>query len=273
MRDFLEEIMYSYRDLIKAYHELGITPESQLIIHASSHAVSEITGGAETLAGSLMASTCCLITPSFTKKAMIIPPFGPEDNAISYDDSKEEESIGEPFHIELPADPEVGELAEILRRHPGSQRSNHPLLSFAGINSAELLSAQSLEEPWAPIKGLAKADGDVLLFGADHSANISIHYAELLANRKQFLRWAMWEGKVVEVPHWPGCSKGFPKIDSKLSGVVREVSIDGTFLQTIPLRDLINIAKGWILEDPDALLCDEPECQYCNLVRISNKAF
>jgi len=265
--------MNSYRDLIRAYLELGLTPESQLIIHTSPQAISGIVGGVETLAGSLLASVHCLITPSFTKKAMIIPPFGPEDNAISYDSPKDEESIGEPFHKDLPADPEVGELAEILRRHPKAGRSEHPLLSFAGINAAELLSAQSLADPWAPIKGLADADGDVLLFGADHTANISIHYAELLANRKQFLRWAMWECKVVEIPHWPGCSKGFPKITSKLGGVVREVSLDGASLQTIPLRDLINIAKGWILEDPKALLCDEPDCLYCNLVRVSSKTF
>jgi aminoglycoside 3-N-acetyltransferase len=261
--------MLSYRDFIHAFQELGLTTESQVIVHALLPALGEVSGGAKTVVGSLMASVHSIITPTFTTKAMIIPPFGPDNNAIQYEASGSVECIGEPFHEDLPADQALGELAEISRCHPQAQRSNHPLLSFAGVNADDLLSDQSLENPWAPIKHLAEADGDVLLMGADHATNISLHYAERLAGRKQFLRWAMWEGKVVEVQQWPGCSKGFQSIASKLDGVVRVAPLGEAVLQAIPLRDLINIAKGWIQEDPEALLCLEPDCEYCMVVRKS----
>jgi aminoglycoside 3-N-acetyltransferase len=261
--------MLTFRDLVKAFNEIGLGSESQVLVHASSPALGGVAGGAETLAGSIMTTVHSIITPTFTTKAMIIPPFGPEENAIYYGASESEEAVGEHFHMDLPADEVLGEFAEVIRRHQKAQRSTHPLLSFAGVNAMEILATQTLEEPWAPIKELANADGDVLLFGVEHTMNVSIHYAEFLVGRKQFLRWAMWEDKVVEVPHWPGCSKGFQHISSKLAGVVRDASLTNSILQAIPLRDLINIATGWIREDPEALLCHESECQYCDIIRAS----
>jgi len=264
--------MLTYRDFIKAFQELGLISESQVLVHTSLSALGGIAGGAETIAGALLATVSVVITPTFTTKTMIIPPFGPEDNAIHYDSSNQGETIGEPFRIDLPADRALGELAEVIRRYPRAYRSNHPLLSFAGVNAKDLLSTQSLEDPWAPIRRLADSDGDVLLIGVDHRANVSLHYAGLLAGRKQFLRWAIWDGKVVEVPNWPGCSKGFHSIAPKLEGVVREAPLGSTSLQAIPLRDLVNIAKGWIREDPEALLCQDPDCEYCRIVRASQNA-
>jgi aminoglycoside 3-N-acetyltransferase len=261
--------MLSYRDFSRAFQGLGLTSESQVLVHASLPALGEITGGAKTIVGSLVASVHTIITPTFTTNTMITPPYGPDDNALQYDAPMDVESIGVPFTLDLPADKACGEFAEIIRLHPEARRSNHPLLSFAGVNAEELLSDQTLENPWAPIRYLADEDGDILLIGADHTANVAIHYAESLAGRKQFTRWAMWNGKVVEVPQWPGCSKGFQSIASKLDGVIREVQLGRAVLYAIPLRDLINIAKGWIQEDPEALLCQDPDCAYCKTVRKS----
>jgi aminoglycoside 3-N-acetyltransferase len=264
--------MITYRDFIRGYQELGLISENKVLVHASLPALGGVAGGVETVAGALLATTHVVITPTFTTKAMIIPPFGPEDNAIQYETMGEKENDLESYHIDLPADQDLGELAEVIRCQPKAYRSSHPLLSFAGINASDFLSDQSLEDPWKPVKRLADADGDVLLIGADHSLNVSIHYAELLAGRRQFIRWAIWDGKVVEVPHWPGCSKGFESIAPKLEGVIRYVPLGQASLQAIPLRDLINIAKGWIREDPGALLCQDPDCEYCRIVRTSQAA-
>jgi aminoglycoside 3-N-acetyltransferase len=263
--------MVSYRDFIKAFQDVGLDSQSKVILHAWLPALDTGTGGAESIIGALLATLELVITPTFTKKAMIVPPFGPQDNALRYGISETHESIGEHFHADLPSDEEMGKIAEMIRCHPRAQRSDHPLLSFAGIHAEEALSSQSLEKPWAPIKWLADADGDVVLLGADHTRNVSIHYAEHLAQRKQFLRWALTDSKVVEVPHWPGCSRGFQAIAPRLSGVVREVALGRTTVQAIPLRDLINIAAGWIREAPEALLCHEEGCEYCAAIRASHR--
>jgi aminoglycoside 3-N-acetyltransferase len=202
---------------------------------------------------------------------MIIPPSGPEDNALEYVPSQDLDTMGEIFHPLLSPDRQLGEIAETILRHSDVMRSDHPLLSFAGINAATALATQTIEEPWAPIKWLADADGDVCLIGVDHTWNVTIYFAESLAERKRFLRWAMVEGKVVEVPHFPGCSKGFQDIAPQLEGIVRMVPIGETVIQVFPLRDLINITTGRIREDPQAFLCDNPECRYCQSVRAAQQ--
>jgi len=222
------------------------------LLHASIPSIGAVAGGTETLLGAVIATVETVITPTFTTKAMIIPPFGPDDNALDYAAPQDQDSVSEIFHADLSPDTHLGEFAETMLRHPDASRSNHPLLSFTGINADEALADQTLEEPWAPIKWLADADGDSL------------------TNRKQFLRWAMVESKIIEVPHFPGCSKGFQDIAPLLEGVVRMAPIGDGVVQLIPLRDLINIATGRIREDPKAFLCDDPECRYCESVRSAH---
>ncbi len=41
------------------------------------------------------------------------------------------------------------------------------------------------------------------------------------------------------------------------------------WVETVPLRDLINLTMGWIHEDPQALLCDRPSCATCRAVRAT----
>jgi len=262
--------LFSYRDLTKAFHNAGLGSQSRVLLHASIPSIGAVAGGTETLLGAVIATVETVITPTFTTKAMIIPPFGPDDNALDYAAPQDQDSVSEIFHADLSPDTHLGEFAETMLRHPDASRSNHPLLSFTGINADEALADQTLEEPWAPIKWLADADGDVFLMGVDHTRNIALHFAESLTNRKQFLRWAMVESKIIEVPHFPGCSKGFQDIAPLLEGVVRMAPIGDGVVQLIPLRDLINIATGRIREDPKAFLCDDPECRYCESVRSAH---
>jgi aminoglycoside 3-N-acetyltransferase len=262
--------MLSYRDFIRIYKVLGIVAESRLLVHAAKLDDQEIVGGPETVVGALLASCETFITPTFTRRAMIIPPFGPPDNALHYGDSEQEEHIGEVFRSRLPSDPDMGRVAETIRTHPQAKRSTHPLLSFAGVHADEALSAQTLDDPWGPVRWLADEDGDILLFGDDHSENISLHYAEKLSGRKRFVRWAMVSGQVVEIPNWPGCSNGFQAIAPRLEGIARKDRLGDLAIQLIPLRDLINIATGWLREDPTALLCHDDGCEYCQTARRSS---
>jgi aminoglycoside 3-N-acetyltransferase len=150
----------------------------------------------------------------------------------------------------------------------GANRSAHPILSFVGINADELLVQQSLTT-WAPISELAARGGEVVLLGADHTADVALHLAAQRAGRKQFVRWALTAEGVVECPAFPGCSRGFEAISGRLRGSVREAWLGSAHLHAIPLRDLLHAAASWIRQDPAALLCDDPACEQCNAVRAS----
>ena len=107
------------------------------------------------------------------------------------------------------------------------------------------------------------------MLGADHRANVSLHYAELLAGRRTFLRWALTPQGVTPCPGMPGCQDGFNAIDERLQGVVRRASVGEAVIEAVPLRDLINIAAGWIRVDDEAMLCKRPDCLRCNAVRTT----
>ena len=177
--------------------------------------------------------------------------------------------MAEPFHPDMRADTMMGILPETLRNHPSVTRTAHPILSFAGVNADFTLFTQTLYEPLAPIGALAEQDGWVVLINVDHTANTSIHYAEKLAGRKQFIRWALVGDRVVECPNYPGDSMGFQAIEPYLAFETRHVDLGGGFIQAVSLQRLLEVVQGLIRKDPLALLCERTDCERCNAVRAA----
>jgi len=135
------------------------------------------------------------------------------------------------------------------------------VVAFAGSDDYRTLAIE--------IDALSRAGGDVLLIGVDQTANAALHLAAQSAGRRQFVRWGLTPGGVVECPSFPGCPNGFNAIEEKLQGVSQTASSGSLHLQRIPLRDLIHTASGWIREVPTAMLCDDTECLLCGAVRKS----
>ncbi len=261
--------MLTYRDFKAAFRELDLGLHSRVIVHASPQAFEPVAGGANSIVGALLSTIEIVLTPTFTTRTMVTPAVGPPDNAMNYGEALGLNSDAAFFTPDLPADPDMSEVAEIIRCQPEARRSSHPILSFAGLNVDEALDSQSIEDPFAPVAWMADFDGDVLLLGVDHTANVSLHHAEKTAGRAQFTRWALTPEGVVACPGFPGCPDGFQAIAPRLEAVVRRVKVGPSTIEAIPLRDMVNIAVGWIHEDPRALLCDRLGCPRCAATRAS----
>ncbi len=258
--------MLSFTDIRTGLFKLGLS-HTPVIAHASLKSFGQVRGGAETLVAAALESAWALVMPTFTYKTMITPETGPENNGIVYGSDRDLNRMAEPFTPDLPADKLMGILPETLRRHPRAHRSSHPILSFAGVNADKFLAAQSLEEPLGPIRALAETDGWVLLLGVDHTVNTSIHYAELVAGRRQFIRWALLPDRIIECPGFPGDSAGFDVIAPDLIRDARQVLIGQALVRALPLRKLIEVVGARLKTDPLALLCDQTNCQRCNSIR------
>ena len=244
--------------------ELGGKPA---IAHASLKPFGEIEGGPQAVLGALLASISGLIMPTFTYKTMVIPEVGPPNNGLTYGRYRDLNRMAEYFHPNKPADALMGVLPETLRCHPGAMRTAHPILSFAGLRANNVLETQTMYNPLAPIGALADRDGWVLLLSVDHTVNTSIHYAEKLAGRRQFVRWALTKKRILECPGFPGCSDGFEGIRPDIEYVSRRVEIGEGFIEAIPLHPLLRAVKVEVKRNPLALLCRREECERCNTIR------
>ena len=245
--------------------------KSLVIAHASLKAFGHIEGGAETLLEALLDSVRGVIMPTFTYKTMLNPDVGPPRNGITYGSETDLNKMAEAYHPDMPADKMMGVLPETLRKHPKAKRSMHPIQSFAGIRADAILNSQTIYNPLAPIGALAERDGWVLLLGVDHRVNTSIHYAEKLGGRMQFIRWALLQDRVVECPGFPGDSEGFEAIAPAVEKYTRRVEIGNALVQAVHLNSLIKVVVDELNKNPFALLCQRQDCERCNAVRWSIK--
>lgn len=255
--------MVAYREIISALRSLELDPGWPVIAHASLSAFGEVRGGASFLLGALLGTVNTLVMPTFTYRTMVTPEVGPPNNGLEYGSGQYSNQTAMIFQRNMPADRLMGTIPETLRRHPQAQRSLHPILSFSGINAIPYLKAQTYAEPLAPIRKLVEAGGWVLLLGVDHTTNTSIHYGELLAGRKRFVRWALTLHGIRECPAFPGCSAGFQTIAPHLEPVTRSVKIGSALVQAVPVGDVVETARSMVVGDPLALLCERSYCERC----------
>lgn len=263
--------MVSFREFVNAFREVGLNPGQPVIVHASLSSIGDIRGGAETLLGALLTLSKGIMAPSFTYKTMIIPEVGPENNGLTYGSGKDTNRLAEFYRPDMPADPMMGVLPEIIRKHPKAKRSNHPILSFAGIGVDSALEAQTLSEPLAPIRVLTEQNGIVLLIGVNHTVNTSIHYAERLAGRKQFVRWALTPQGILECPGFSGCSDGFEQAAPYLSPITHTAQVGNATLRAVLMAPMVQTLSELIKKEPLALLCHKAD-ERCEAVRRSVSA-
>jgi len=258
--------MLTYEDFNSALESLELE-NKPAIAHASLKSFGAIQGGAETVLNALLTSVSGLMMPTFTYKTMIAPEVGPPNNGLDYGKQRDLNRMAVPFRYDMPVDPLIGMLSETLRQAPDAMRTAHPILSFAGIHVGEALVTQTIYSPFTPIGWLADKAGWVLLLGVGHTVNTSIHYAEKMAGRHQFVRWALTRRRVVECKYFPGCSDGFEAIRPDLEDVTRRVEVGDSFIEAIPLHSLLQAVETRIQEKPLALLCQRKECERCDAVR------
>jgi len=259
--------MIFYHNITGALKSIGLRKDIPVITHMDHSIFGKIKGGATTLMGALLSTIDNVMIPAFTFSTMVTPEAGPENNYLQYGGSSKKNLGAKIFSHTLLSELSNQEAIDILQKFPGTFRSSHPVFSFYGLGLDTVLIDHTPDKPYLPIKKLMGLDSWVVLIGADPSQNFSIHYAEFLAGRKQFLRWALTSDGISACPHFPGCPDGFHKLDYYLQDELRTTVIEDIKFCAVPLRTLISTAVALLEEDPFALLCNDLQCMRCNLVR------
>jgi aminoglycoside 3-N-acetyltransferase len=154
--------------IVEGLRRLGLEEADAVVAHVSLPALGLVAGGAGAVAEALLEAvgprgTLMVPTPTFSA-------------AIN------DRWYAQPFELEeTPADQNVGPVPEVLRRMPDALRSHHPLMSVVAIGplAGELTREHPMNEPVRPFQRLAELGGWVLLLGEDHTANSTIHVAEI----------------------------------------------------------------------------------------------
>jgi aminoglycoside 3-N-acetyltransferase len=260
--------MLTLRALTQSFQELGIR-DVPVIAHASYNSLGGVEGGPQTVVDAMLASFASVIMPTHTYKTMVTPQVGPQHNGIDYARWYPHSFGAEFFDPEMPADPLMGIIPETLRRQPGAKRSMHPILSFSGVCADDILATQTIDNPFAPIRKLVELDGWVLLIGVNHTVNTSIHYAEKLAGRRQFVRWALTPNGILACPGFPGCSAGFETLAPDLEIFTRKVHAGKAAIQALPLRAIFTVVFERLKRDSKDLICEDIGCERCNEIRYT----
>lgn len=264
--------MHSYRDITNSLQDLGLTRSTPVLAHVHENAIGPVKGGLNTLMGALLSTIDNVMMPAFNYSTLVIPHIGPLDNDIDYGSGEQSNLNANAFTFDLPSDLPDNAASEYLRHYPNTFRSSHPVFSFAGLGLDIALVNHPTEDPYSPIRVLRRMGGWTLLMGAKPADNFSIHLAEQLTGRKQFIRWALTSEGIREIPSFPGCPDGFHKLNYYLQEELHAVQVGEGIWQAVKIDTLVNVASALMKDDPFALLCNEIPCPRCNLVRESIKA-
>lgn len=171
--------------LVTDLQRLGVRAGDTVMVHASLRAV----GPTERRAAGLIEALGRAVGASGTLMMVL----GAHSDLTWVNDLPEDQRAArlegtEPFDaLHTPADRDVGTLAEIFRRHPGTRVSDHPEGRFAALGHAaeDLLRDAPWDDyygPGSPLERLVEQDGKVLRLGANPDSVTLLHYAEFLTD-------------------------------------------------------------------------------------------
>jgi len=247
-------------DLHHLFEQLALRG-THVIVHAALSSFGHIDGGPLTVCAALLdavGDVGTVVMPAFT----------------SAETWRASSSTSRPvtFHADLSVSKQTGVLAETFRRLPGVLRSNHPTHSFAawGRHARDVLSTQRDNNPLGPLKKINMIQGNVLLLGTSLESAMILHVAEerfgvpyLSRGTAVRLNAAGYDERVV-LHNLPGCAAAFSRLEDHLDPTkVKSVPLPNGKARKIAARYLVQLATAMLERDPQAFICDQPECSSC----------
>ena len=168
--------------------ELGVEAGDTLLVHGALSELGWVAGGPQAVVDALQrvvteAGTVVMPTHStqYSDPSAWQNPPVPEEWVERIEDAMP------PFRAAVTPTRSMGAIAECFRDYPGTQRSRHPLYSFAawGADAEAIVADHSFEHGMgenSPLAAVYEREGSVLLLGTGHETDSSLHLAEYRAD-------------------------------------------------------------------------------------------
>lgn len=255
-----------------AIQELGIQNKC-VEIHSSVKSFGcQINGGAQTVIDAFLDEGCTVIVITCADMYEIFPPLNlrPMRNGCGdysyianrkYDTPKTFTITSNDITKE-----DMGIIPYTLVNMPSRKRGYNPLNSFAAVGKLadNLVHDQSAKDVFAPLRKLYEMDGFVIMMGVTLSNATIIHYAEQLAGRTPFVRWANNPNGEPDICNTGGCSHGFNSFSDALKKIEKNITVGNSLWRCFPVREMVDICVNAIKENPHITHCANPNCSRCN---------
>ncbi|MBQ1047341.1 AAC(3) family N-acetyltransferase [Micromonospora sp. C51] len=250
---------YTRSTLAEDLVALGVRSGSVLLVHSSFKALGWVCGGPVAVVQALLDA----LGPDGT---LVVPTHTPDNtDPAGWRHPPVPESWWPVIRANMPGfDPALtpsrwmGVVAETVRTWPCARRSDHPQVSFAAVGPAAetVVTGHQLDEMLgerSPLGAVYRLDGDVLLLGAGHDSNTSLHLAEYrLPNPPR-----RWEGSAVRSnggrtwTRWPDVDTDESDFDQvgdafESTGGARIGRVGAAECRLMRQRELVDFAVDWL---------------------------
>ncbi|MGM9935269.1 aminoglycoside N(3)-acetyltransferase [uncultured Clostridium sp.] len=248
-------------DLIKGFKEAGVREGQSIMVHTSLNSLGFVCGGAQIVIEALIdcvGSEGTIMMPTQSWKNL-----DPEDG-VHWQEPKEWWQIirdnWPAYNKDITPTNTMGQVAEMFRRWPGAERSDHPARSVAALGKYAhyLTKDHDLSNIFgedSPIGKLYKLDGYVLLIGVGYDKNTSIHLADVRAeypgkhnvNESSAVmidgkrKWVTYNTLAVDGEDFEDIGRDFEK-DHK----VNKALIGNGEIRFMKQREIVDYAVEWI---------------------------
>lgn len=263
--------MLKQSDVTEAAQAFGLA-DKPLEMHSSLRSFGVLEGGPDAVVNGLLAAGSTVLVPTFSTfhYGMAQPTHFPElcfeRNALA---ELATETYLDPTPLydtsSLEMNEDMGTIPRSVLARPDHIRGDHELNSFSAVGplATKLISGQTSEDVYAPLRALVDADGHVVMMGVDLNRMTLIHFAEQVAGRNLFRRWvrdAEGNPKVVNIG---SCSNGFERFTPVFESIERTEKVGSSTWRIFPASKVIRLAAQVIRDEPGITRCDSEDCARC----------
>lgn len=240
-------------------------------IHSSLKSFGYVDGGAKSIIDAFLEEDCTILVFACTDDYAVPPAPGQKPNRNGWDyENFTGDTCGcnKIFTIDSNdiTKEDMGVIPYEIVNMPCRKRGYNPLNSFVAIGKDAdiLVRGQSAENVWAPLHELYERCGYILLMGVDLNNATLIHYAEQVAGRNPFIRWANnFQGVVMPVAVG-SCSNGFNNFSELLKPIETNITVGKSYWRCFSAKDMLDICVNAIRRNPEITHCQNPNCGRCN---------
>ena len=253
-------------DIREGLMQLGVAPGDVLFVHSSLKSFGHVLGGP----GAVIDAMLEVVGKEGT---LALPVFSNN----TYPGSP-------PFEVKT-APSRVGLVTETFRQRPGVRRGNQPTHSVAASGAQADFITENYEtlEPYdrrGAFGRMHELDTKIIFLGCGMWANSTLHVAEdwaelpYLGPQSSIIVDGKGQLRLVHLMKMPIGHRDFYKRgeENENTKVVRFLRAKGAIafgqigaarVQLIPMRTCIELCMERFKEEPDLLLCDNPDCDFC----------